>query len=76
MESSETGLGPARGKIRHRETQQFYKGQGQWAGDSNDAMLFEGVTDAAHEAQRAGLKGPCEYVVEVGGQIGFRMLLP
>jgi len=76
MESSGTEPGPTRGTIRHRETHRFYKGQGEWSPDSSDAMVFKGIADAALEAQRAGLVGPCEYVVEVGGQIGFSVLLP
>lgn len=75
MESSGTSE-RTKGKIRHRETQQFYKGQGEWSRDSREAMLFQGVADAALEAQSVGLTGPCEYVVEIGGQIGFRVLLP
>jgi hypothetical protein len=27
------------------------------------------------EARLVGLKGPCEYVVQVAGQIGFRVLM-
>jgi hypothetical protein len=62
--------------IRHRETEQYYKGNGKWTSATVDAMAFDSLSEAAREAQRSGLAGPCEYVVVVGGQIGFRVLLP
>ncbi|HTL16364.1 MAG TPA: hypothetical protein VL793_03960 [Patescibacteria group bacterium] len=75
MESSGTGTSPVKGMIRNRETEQFYKGEGKWTSDNREAMQFETLTQVVSEAQRFGLKGACEYVVEVGGQIGFRVLL-
>jgi hypothetical protein len=62
--------------IRHRETEQYYKGAGKWTSAMVDAMPFDSLSQAAHEAQRSGLAGPCEYLVVFGGQIGFRVLLP
>jgi hypothetical protein len=62
--------------IRHRETEQYYKGEGKWTSASIEAMPFDSLSKAAQEAQRSGLAGPCEYLVVVGGQIGFRVLLP
>ncbi|HZR18306.1 MAG TPA: hypothetical protein VFE51_13520 [Verrucomicrobiae bacterium] len=76
MESSGTGSGPVKGTIRHRETEEYYKGEGQWTKDPREAKQFETLTQVVSEAQRFGLKGSCEFVVEVGGQIGFRVLLP
>lgn len=75
MESSGTGTGPVKGMIRHRETEKYYLGQGQWTSDIREAMQFENVTEAASEAQQFGLKGSCEFVVEVSGKIGFRVFL-
>ena len=67
---------PLKGMIRHRETEKYYKGEGQWTSEPREAMQFESLTEVVSEAQRFGLKSSCEFVVEVGGQIGFRALLP
>ena len=70
------GTGPVKGMIRHRETEKFYKGEGHWTSEIREAKQFESLTQVVAEAQRFGLKGSCEFVVEAGGQIGFRVLLP
>jgi len=75
MESPGAGPGPVKGMIRHRETEKYYKGEGQWTSESGEAMYFETLTEVVDEAQRFGLKGSCEFVVPIGGQIGFRVLL-
>lgn len=75
MESSGTGAN-SKGMIRHRETGQYYKGEGQWTSDTRMAMPFHNLSDVVAEAQKQGLKASCEFVVEVGGKVGFRVLLP
>ncbi len=70
------GSGKTRGMIRQRETGQYYKGEGEWTSVIDDAMPFDSLSHAVHEAQRCGLAGHCEYLVLVGGQVGFRVLLP
>ena len=76
MESSGKGAGPLKGMIRHRETEQYYKGKGQWTADPHEAMQFENISAVVTEAKRANLENSCEFVVELNGQIGFRVLLP
>lgn len=39
-------------------------------------MQFEHLSHVVSEAQKFGLEGCSEFVVEVNGQIGFRVLLP
>ena len=75
MESPGTGAGP-KGMIRHRETEQFYKGNGQWTADKREAMQFENLSSVVSEAQKYSLTSACEFVVEIHGQIGFRVMLP
>ena len=75
MESSGTAENP-HGMIKHREKEQYYKGNGQWTADKSQAMQFENLSSVVSEAQRYGLGDTCEFVVEVHGQIGFRVLLP
>ena len=62
--------------IRHRETEKYYQGNGNWTSEMKEAMQFENLTQVVSEVQKFCLKGSCEFVVEVGGQIGFRVLLP
>lgn len=62
--------------LRHRETGQYYQGEGKWTTDASKAMQFENLSRVVSEAQRFGLEGCSEFVVEVNGQIGFRVLLP
>ncbi len=76
MERSRTGTGPVKGMIRHRDTEKYYKGEGQWTSEIGQAKQFESLTQVVAEVQRFGLKGSCEFVVEAGGQIGFRVFLP
>jgi hypothetical protein len=76
VETSGMGLGPIKGMIRHRETGQYYKGEGQWTPDAGQAMKFENLSNVVSEAQKFGLENCSEFVVEVGGKIGFRVLLP
>ena len=76
METTGEGFGPVKGMIRNRETGQYYKGDGQWTSDSNEAIQFDQLSKVVTEAQRYGLEGTCEFVVELDGQIGFRVLLP
>jgi hypothetical protein len=62
--------------VRHRETGQYYKGEGKWTPDVSQARQFENLSDVVREAQKFGFESSSEFVVEVGGKIGFRVLLP
>lgn len=62
--------------IRHRKTGQYYKGEGRWTSDASQAMQFENISNVVSEAKQFGLEGCSEFVVELNGQIGFRVLLP
>jgi hypothetical protein len=75
MESSGTVPEPVKGMIRHWETAEYYKGQGEWTSKLHEALRFSDMTQAMREARLVGLKGPCEYVVQVADQIGFRVLM-
>jgi hypothetical protein len=70
------GSGPIKGMIRHRQTGQYYSGNGQWTADTSQAMQFENLSNVVKEAQRFDLERCSEFVVEVDGKIGFRFLLP
>ena len=66
----------ARGLIRHRTTGQYYRGDGQWTNNVQEAMQFESLSRVVSEAQRFGIEGCSEFIVELNGRIGFRALLP
>ena len=74
MESLGAGDGP-KGMIRHRETDKYYKGAGEWTFEVGEAMQFDGLTAVEKEAQKYHLQGSCEFIVELHGQIRFRVLL-
>jgi hypothetical protein len=75
VENSWTGSSPIKGMIKHRETGHYYKGEGQWTPVAGQAMQFENLSDVVNEARKFGFEGISEFVVEVGGKIGFRVLL-
>ncbi len=75
MEVSGRGESP-KGMIRNRKTEQYYKGNGEWTLDKSQAMQFENLSSVVNEAQKYGMTDTCEFVVEVDGQVGFRVLLP
>jgi hypothetical protein len=76
METPESDQGTTKGMIRHRQTELYYKGDGTWTADSREAMQFENLSNVVSEAQKFGLGDCCEFVVELDGQIGFRVRLP
>ena len=76
METPGNDQGTTKGMIRHRQTEQYYKGDGRWTTDASEAMQFENLSNVVSEAQKFGLGDCCEFVVELDGQIGFRVRLP
>jgi hypothetical protein len=60
VESLGTGLGPIKGMIRHRQTGEYYKGNGLWTSDTGQAMQFENLSKVVSEAQKFGLEDCCE----------------
>ena len=75
MESSGAGKCP-KGMIRHRQTGQYYRGEGTWTAQAHEAMRFDDLSHVMTEVQKYALEGSSEFVVELNGQIGFRVLLP
>jgi hypothetical protein len=70
------GSGLIKGMIKHRETGQYYKGEGKWTPKSSQAKQFENLSEVVSEAQKYGFEHSSEFIVEVGGKIGFRVMLP
>jgi hypothetical protein len=65
-----------RGVIRHRTTQEYYAGSGQWTNIVDQAMAFESLTAVITEAQKYAIHDCCEFMVSLPGRPGFTIALP
>jgi hypothetical protein len=65
-----------RGIIRHRTTQEYYAGSGQWTNIAADAMSFDHLTSVLAEANKYGIHDCCEFMVSLPGRPGFTISLP
>lgn len=64
------------GIIKHRDTEQFYAGQGRWAAEEQEAMQFTSIHAVADEARKYNIKDCCEFVLRLIGQPGMVVFLP
>jgi hypothetical protein len=71
-ESQEQG----KGVIKHRKTEEYYKGEGQWTPDVQQAMEFQSLSRVVEEAHRYGIKDCCEFIMRLAKLPGFIVLLP
>jgi len=67
---------PAKGIIRHRETGEYYAGEGRWAFEPAGAFLFEGLSHAMAEAQKYGIRDCCEFMVALPDSPELSVSLP
>jgi hypothetical protein len=65
-----------KGVIRHRTTQEYYAGSGEWTTVPADAMAFESLAGVIVEAQKYGIHNCCEFMVSMAGNPGFTISLP
>ncbi len=64
----EQALTPPRRVIKHKNTGQYYAGNGKWANGIGDAKDFASVWVMVEEASRYGLKGQCVLLLDFGGK--------
>jgi hypothetical protein len=64
------------GVIKHRETEKYYTGFGQWAPNEEAAMRFTNLSTLMEEAKKYQIKDCCEFVMSLLGQPGFHIFLP
>jgi hypothetical protein len=64
------------GVIRHRTTQEYYAGSGQWTNVAGEAMAFDSLTRVVAEAQKYDIHDCCEFMVSLPGRPGFTIALP
>jgi len=64
------------GIIKHRDTEQYYAGEGRWATDEQEAMKFTSIHAVADEARRYNIKDCCEFILRMIGQPGMVVFLP
>ncbi|HVV02297.1 MAG TPA: hypothetical protein VHH88_13095 [Verrucomicrobiae bacterium] len=69
-------IGPIKGVIKHRDTDKYYMGFGQWSEDVTDAMEFTSLTDLMEETERYEIRDCCEFVITVNGRPDFSVYLP
>ena len=58
---------PITGVVKHRTTEEYYAGQGEWTADQAAAMQFGSLSQLAEEADRYQIKDCCEFIVQFGG---------
>jgi hypothetical protein len=64
------------GIIRHRETEKYYTGDGQWATEPDEAMKFTSLGALVEEARKYNIKDCCEFILNLVGQPGYKVFLP
>lgn len=65
-----------RGIIKHRQTEQFYLGEGQWTPALDLAMEFKTLSALVEEARKYNIKDCCEFIVRFEDQPEFSIMLP
>ena len=76
METTGNGHEEARGVIKHRITDEYYKGEGEWTPYEELAMEFRSLSKVIEEAQRYGIKDCCEFILRLVGRPGMVVMLP
>jgi hypothetical protein len=64
------------GIIKHRDTEEYYRGQGRWGHEEEEAMTFTSLHVLAEEARRYNIKDCCEFILKLVGQPGMVVFLP
>ena len=67
---------PFKGIIRHRETDKYYLGNGDWTPDVAQAMEFDSILGLAEEANKYGIRDCCEFILKLADQSNFTVFLP
>lgn len=68
--------GAIRGVIKHRQTEEYYAGDGRWTPDQEQAMVFRSLSALADEALKHNIKDCCEFVLNYEEEPGFNVYLP
>jgi hypothetical protein len=64
------------GFIRHRDSEQYYRGNGEWTGEVRLAKVFDSFADVVAEADKYQIKDCCEFVVQFGERKEMNLFLP
>jgi hypothetical protein len=68
--------GDIKGVIKHRQTAEYYAGDGQWTGDQEQAMVFHNLSSLVDEALRHNIRDCCEFILRYEEQPGVNVYLP
>jgi hypothetical protein len=74
--TAEKAIGPIKGVIKHRDSEEYYTGFGQWSSDLTDAKEFTSLGEVMEESQQYGIKDCCEFILTMGGRHDFSVYLP
>ena len=69
-------MGPIKGVIKHRDSEKYYLGFGQWTSDAHDAMEFTSLGEVIEESQQYDIKDCCEFILTMDGRPDFSVYLP
>lgn len=68
--------GAIRGVIKHRQTEQYYAGDGGWTEDKEEAKVFKSLSALVDEALKYNIRDCCEFILAYDENPGFDVYLP
>ena len=68
--------GAIRGVIKHRQTEEYYAGDGGWTEDKEEAKVFQSLSALVDEALKYNIRDCCEFILAYEENPGFDVYLP
>ncbi len=64
------------GIIKHRQTEKYYRGAGDWTAEADKAMEFESLSTVVEEASKYNIRDCCEFILTFTDRSDFRVAIP
>jgi hypothetical protein len=64
------------GIIKHRHTEEYYRGGGRWTPDLKEAMEFESLRTVVEEANKYHIIDCCEFILRFTDRSDFDVAIP
>lgn len=64
------------GIIKHRQTEEYYGGAGNWTADPGKAMEFDSLGAVVIEANKYQINDCCEFILRFADRSDFRVAIP
>ena len=64
------------GIVKHRQTEEFYRGAGSWTAYHEDAMQFDSLSAVVEEVRKYHIKDCCEFILTFRDRADFRVAIP